>query len=110
MLFTFVLLAFNGRKFRGIDFGGGFSANRGWSGGKRRAGEFASSPSVMKSNSLLMEEDSDLALDGACAATPAGVFWNAAGRFGGPFPPQPLTLWRLLARMPQKREAYPICG
>ena len=30
--------------------------------------------SVMKSNSLLMEEDSDLALDGPCAVTPAGVF------------------------------------
>jgi hypothetical protein len=35
----------------------------------------------MKSNSLLMEEDSDLALDGACAATPAGFFGKVGLRF-----------------------------
>jgi hypothetical protein len=33
----------------------------------------------MKSNLLIMEEDSDLALDGGCATTAAGVFRTLLG-------------------------------
>jgi hypothetical protein len=45
--------------------------------------------SAMKSNSLLMEEDSDLTLDGACAATPAGVFGTLLGDSVGLSHPNP---------------------
>jgi hypothetical protein len=49
-----------------------------------------------------------LGLTGRLRNQPRKGFWNAAGRFGGPFPPQSLTLWRLLAKRPQKREECPI--
>src|ERR1700674_1049711 len=47
------------------------------------------------------------ALDGACAATPAGVFGTLPGDSVGRTQPQPLTLWRSLARKPQNRAARP---